>query len=1224
MGVRAIQWFRERFGRIEHRYPNIPGMAGSRATSAVVCLITVLTVAAAPTGSVRATTSTNNWPAYLNGVRHDSYNVGATAITPTDVANVEPVWQWLAPASPNAGSPSFLASPTVYDGVIYIGAMDGEFYALDQATQQVLWSQFLGFDTAKGSCGPTGQGVISTATIATDPATNEAVVYVFGPDGNLDAMNAQTGAIVWKSVVDTPSSTVNDYYSWSSPAVANGTVYIGISSDCDNPLVPGGLMSFNQSTGQEIARWNALPAGQVGASIWSSPAVLPDGSVIATTGNGYAKSGQPLYDESIVRLNGQTLQLMDSWHLPATQQLGDGDFGASASEFTADLNGTETPMIGVCNKNGRYYAFANNDLSAGPLWQFQMTEPYPGGSEECAAAAIWDGTNLIEGGGAPTTIGGTQYVGSLASLDPATGAVIWQTGLDGTIVGSPTEDGAGIVAAATYQRSNGHPLGVYLVNASSGAIIDFIPTNAHVFGQPVFVGNDLIIASGQGYGITDYEVTTPGPPITSVSPSVVAPGTSETVTLKGTGFSGTPSVFISGGNVIAKKVKVLSSTSLTFYAVVKSSAVKSARNIAVDFPSVSGYTTDSCTNCFTVGTPPTPPVPTSASPGVAVGGTNQAVTLSGSHFESGATVTSQKGISIVKTTFASATQLDLEVSVKSSVAAGKYNLFVDNPDGGTGECKACLTVYVPGPSVTGVSPSSGAETGGNTVTITGSGFTGATQVTFGSVSTSDFTVWSDTKITTFAPASGSVGNVDVRVTTAAGTTPTGKADTFSYVSGSNPGYSVSGNRVIAPNGGVFVPYGSVLPCLAYVPLNDTAAHANCGKTANATNVANIKSLGTAWYADDVRIQVAQEDLFNQSPYNASYISTIDSEVQLANSLGMVATVSLQEETAPTGPVFPDSSSVTFWNFMSQHFENNPMVMFDLFNEPHLSPYALSKTQNIWDIWRNGGFVDDLTSKECTGSHQCVDQTFVGFQTLLTDIRNDGVGTVVIAEGIHDDQDLSGIPAFALFGSNLVYGIEPNLFTATTEASWAADYGNLAKTYPIFGESLVIYNAAALCNAEAPTLLPQEFQYMQSIGMGSLVWGMVPGDLTTRTPSVPTNYYGVSTVICTSPQPGVLRGPSAPTNTVGPGADAMAFFASEASGVPLVNPVITSVSAVSGQQVTISGSNLATTSDITFGGVNAPSFSVVSTTEVQATVPSTGEGATIGVITTGGSTIVTTP
>lgn len=68
------------------------------------------------------------------------------------------------------------------------------------------------------------------------------------------------------------------------------------------------------------------------------------------------------------------------------------------------------------------------------------------------------------------------------------------------------------------------------------------------------------------------------------------------------------------------------------------------------------------------------------------------------------------------------------------------------------------------PAVSSLSPSSGSSLGGVPVTITGSGFTGATSVDFGSVPAESFTVLSDTSLQVFSPMV-SAGTVDVTVTT---------------------------------------------------------------------------------------------------------------------------------------------------------------------------------------------------------------------------------------------------------------------------------------------------------------------------------------------------------------------------------------------------------------------------------------------------------------------------
>ncbi len=268
---------------------------------------------------------------------------------------------------------------------------------------------------------------------------------------------------------------------------------------------------------------------------------------------------------------------------------------------------------------------------------------------------------------------------------------LWQTGLPGTIVGSPTEDGAGVVAAQTYQSST-HQLGVYLLSAATGAILGFIPTPAsRLFGQPVFAQNDLLVAAGPGLGRTANDITAPGAPITSASPAVIGRGTTGTVQLTGSGFAGTPAVFISGDGVTAGTPAVVSATQLDVPVTVTNSASQTARDITVIEPG-SPPLADTCTGCLTIGRP----LPRSLSPSsFARDKAHQAAVLNGTNFDSGALVRSHAGITI-QATFASSAQLSVSVTVKSTVATGSYSLWVTNPDGSRGECKNCLTVTASG------------------------------------------------------------------------------------------------------------------------------------------------------------------------------------------------------------------------------------------------------------------------------------------------------------------------------------------------------------------------------------------------------------------------------------------------------------------------------------------------------------------------------------------------
>jgi predicted secreted protein len=84
------------------------------------------------------------------------------------------------------------------------------------------------------------------------------------------------------------------------------------------------------------------------------------------------------------------------------------------------------------------------------------------------------------------------------------------------------------------------------------------------------------------------------------------------------------------------------------------------------------------------------------------------------------------------------------------------------------------------PAISSVSPTSGPIAGGTSVTITGTGFTGATAVKFGSTNATSFAVNSSTQITAVSPA-GSAGATDITITTPNGTSTTNINDKFTYV-----------------------------------------------------------------------------------------------------------------------------------------------------------------------------------------------------------------------------------------------------------------------------------------------------------------------------------------------------------------------------------------------------------------------------------------------------------
>jgi hypothetical protein len=102
----------------------------------------------------------------------------------------------------------------------------------------------------------------------------------------------------------------------------------------------------------------------------------------------------------------------------------------------------------------------------------------------------------------------------------------------------------------------------------------------------------------------------------------------------------------------------------------------------------------------------------------------------------------------------------------------------------------------PGLTVTDVNPTAALDTGGTGVTVSGTGFTGATAVNFGTVAGTNLIVLSDSSLLVTTPAEPD-GVVDVTVVTATGTSAVSSADQMLFVPVGSPPTLTS----VTPNAG---------------------------------------------------------------------------------------------------------------------------------------------------------------------------------------------------------------------------------------------------------------------------------------------------------------------------------------------------------------------------------------------------------------------------------------
>lgn len=224
------------------------------------------------------------------------------------------------------------------------------------------------------------------------------------------------------------------------------------------------------------------------------------------------------YTDAVVALS-LNLQVLGAWQTanPLTTDL---DFGATPTLFMENVGGQPTPMVGVANKNGYFYAFTRTNLqhSQGPTWKYPIAQ---GGSspelgQGSISSAAWDsspdGLGMLYAAGGTTTIKGSTCKGSLRALnldyrvDPASftlpdAAISWQVCFDDSGHLGQKGDGPVLGPVTAYQNTAvvGEGSWIVLVDRSSG-----VPQYTQ---DPYFTaGGQLVGGAAISYGTSSQGV----------------------------------------------------------------------------------------------------------------------------------------------------------------------------------------------------------------------------------------------------------------------------------------------------------------------------------------------------------------------------------------------------------------------------------------------------------------------------------------------------------------------------------------------------------------------------------------------------------------------------------------------------------------------------------------------------------------------------------------------
>ena len=402
----------------------------------------------APAGS-------RDWPMYGHDAGRTNYNAGEKSITPANVAQLRPRFH----AVVGMGDIPSSSGPVMADGRVCAGSsvpQGNNYFCFDATTGAPLWSANVGHPTlVRGNVG-----------IGATAAISNGVLAVGGGDAAYYALAADTGRILWRH----PLAVGPDGFAWASPLIANGLVYVGVSSAY--VALRGEVRALDFDTGAVRAQRYFVPLGQRGADIWNSPALSADGArLVVATGNDFGGFNGPL-TRAIVALDPMTLAVLDVHREAASDQ--DLDFGTTPVVFH-DAQGRA--LVGANEKNGTFFAYEVGSIGPGAIW----SRPTGIG---VGAMPAYDPD--VGPGGTLFIVGDT---GLLFAVDPATGADRWPPVAVGFSNGN--------IALANGLVFMGAGSGtVAILDAATGALLRILAPDTP---GPTFSG--VIVANGMVYAM---------------------------------------------------------------------------------------------------------------------------------------------------------------------------------------------------------------------------------------------------------------------------------------------------------------------------------------------------------------------------------------------------------------------------------------------------------------------------------------------------------------------------------------------------------------------------------------------------------------------------------------------------------------------------------------------------------------------------------------------------
>ena len=259
----------------------------------------------------------NGWGADLNNSRFQP--AAMAGMTQDQVPRLQLKWAFGFPFASVAN-----AQPTIVGGLVFVGGGHRKVYALDAKSGCTRWVF------------ATEEDVRTAISFAPISGTNQFGVFFGDVDANAYAVNATTGALMWKTrVEDHPAARIV-----GAPTLYSGVLYVPVSSfeeltgsqptyECCS--FRGSVAALDAATGRQIWKAYTIPEpprptkrnaigtqlyGPSGAAVWSAPTIdVQRRALYVATGDSYSNPAAETSD-AIVAFDLTTGRML--WHWQAT------------------------------------------------------------------------------------------------------------------------------------------------------------------------------------------------------------------------------------------------------------------------------------------------------------------------------------------------------------------------------------------------------------------------------------------------------------------------------------------------------------------------------------------------------------------------------------------------------------------------------------------------------------------------------------------------------------------------------------------------------------------------------------------------------------------------------------------------------------------------------------------------------------------------------------------